>query len=381
VNHATGGKPRISKPGISKPDIRRSGVRKPRSWKSRVRESGIWKFGIAVAGLAVLLPILLAGPARAADGPPPTSCVGRSCYIWLYSHVQYGGSGYSPGADNPIPVQPPPCRWVPEGTVQPGSRALISYYNNTAPAQTAPNGQYASYTQAQQMIASHSTEKGEWYFRPDQPGQSPALKAECASEPLWFFAVPGEPLPGGTLAPVSLAELAAGTLLIPGAGQMELSPKNGPTYSNLPTFLRVTFNQAYDIGPGGEPYVTDNAAVQGEAATVWVIAEPLQLSTDDTTAKLYLNCGYLGSNELELHPAQVAATGANGTADCGVTFHQPGTWRLTATLQWRTCWVPEQEFGPPPPPAACHPVPGADLNPVTWVRNVPVHEIQAANGD
>jgi hypothetical protein len=335
------------------------------------------KRAAAAVGLAVLASILLAGPARAADTPPPTSCVGRQCNFWLYTHVQYGGSGYSPGADNPIPVQPPPCQWDPEGTVQPGSRALIASYS-TPPAQTAPYDQYATYTQAQAMIATHSTEQGEWYFRPDQPGQSAALQAECAGYPRWFFAVPGEPLPGGTLAPVSLAELATGTLLIPGAGEMILSPKNGPTYANLPTFVRVTFNRAYQIGPGGAPYVTDSAAVQGEAATVWVIAEPLQLNTDDTAAQKFANCGYLGSLEMELHPAQVASTGANGTADCGVTFHQPGTWRLTATLQWRTCWVPEQEFGPPP--AVCTPVPGADLNPVTWIRNVTVHEIQAANG-
>jgi hypothetical protein len=338
-----------------------------------------WKYGAAVTGLAVLLPILLAGQARAADTPPPTSCVGQRCNFWLYSHVQYGGSGYSPGADNPVPVQPPPCRWVPEGPVQPGSRALIASYS-TPPAPTAPNDQYATYTQAQTMIATHSTEKGEWFFRPAQPGQSPAQQAVCAGEPLWFFAVPGEALPGGTLAPVSLAELATGTLLIPGAGQLLFSPKNGPTYANLPTFVRVTFNRAYQIAPGGAPYVTDNAAVLGAAATVWVIAEPLQLSTDDNTAHKFLDCHYLGSLEMELDPAQVARTGANGTADCGATFHQPGTWNITASVHWRTCWVAAQVFGPPPPAAACQPVPGANLTPATWVRNVIVHEIQAANG-
>jgi hypothetical protein len=33
-----------------------------------------------------------------------------------------------------------------------------------------------------------------------------------------------------------------------------------------------------------------------------------------------------------------------------------------------------------PPPANCTPVPGAELNPDNWARNVTVHEIQAANG-
>ena len=77
-------------------------------------------------------------------------------------------------------------------------------------------------------------------------------------------------------------------------------------------------------------------------------------------------------------PGAVASTGANGKADCGVTFRQPGTWTIGATLTWRTCWVPQVVNGPPP--AACNPVPGANLNPVNWNRNVVVHEIQAANG-
>jgi hypothetical protein len=90
------------------------------------------------------------------------------------------------------------------------------------------------------------------------------------------------------------------------------------------------------------------------------------------------SCGYLGSQEMTLHPKQVASTGANGKADCGVTFHQPGNWTIAATLNWRTCWVPEVVYSPPP--ATCNPVPGANLNPVTWTRTVAVHEIQAANG-
>jgi len=340
-----------------------------------------WRQRLILAGLAALLPFLAAAPARAWDQPPPVTCPpGSSCYLWLYSHTHFGGSGYGgSGGYVPIPVQPPPCPWDPVGNVQTGSRYLLNYYNGAAPARSAPNGQYAAFTQAQQMIAARSTEPGEWYFRPDGKNQTAAVQAECAAEPRWFFAVPGEPLPGGTLAPVSLAQLAASTLKIPAAGRMYLNPVNGPTYSNLPTFVRVVFAGPYQIGPDGDPYVTDQAAVLGAAATVWVIARPLQLSTSDSTAKLYTSgCGYLGSTTMVLKPGQVASTGANGTADCGVTFHQPGTWRITATLSWRTCWVPAVEYGPPP--AVCTPVPGADLNPVIWNRNVAVHEIQAANG-
>lgn len=339
-----------------------------------------WKYRAAIAALAVLLPVLAASPARAWYGPPPVTCPpGSSCYLYLVSHIHFGGSGYAPGGGVPIPVVPPPCPWDPVGNVQTGSQYLLGYYQGAAPAPNAPNGQYASYTQAEQMIASHSTEPGEWYFRPDRGNQSPAQRAQCAAEPRWFFAVPGEPLPGSTLAPVSLAQLADTTLKIPGAGRMYLSPVHGPTYANLPTFVRVTFNQPYEIGPDGDPYVTDTAAVLGAAATVWVIAKPLQLSANDSSATVYgRGCGYLGSQDMVLYPKQVASVGANGKADCGVTFHQPGTWTITASLGWRTCWVPDVVHSPPP--ANCVPVPGANLNPVTWVRNVNVHEIQAANG-
>jgi hypothetical protein len=47
-------------------------------------------------------------------------------------------------------------------------------------------------------------------------------------------------------------------------------------------------------------------------------------------------------------------------------------------VPWHTCWVADRECGPPP--AQCHAVPGANLNPDVWNRNVVVHEIQAANG-
>jgi hypothetical protein len=337
-----------------------------------VRRIG-WKARLALIALALLLPLLAASPARAGFGPPPVTCPpGSSCYLWVYSHAHFGGS--HTGGSTPIPIQPPPCTWDPQGDVQAGSQKLVSSYNGTPPARTAANDQYATYTQAQQMLATKSTEQGEWYYRPDEPNQ-PAV---CNSEPRWFFAVPGEPLPGSTLTPVSVAQLATGTLPIPRAGQMVLSPVKGPTYSNLPTFVRLTFDRQVEIAPGGAPYVTDQVAVYGAAATVWVIAEPMQLNVNDSTATLYTSCSYQGSQDMVLHPKQVASTGANGKADCGVTFHQPGNWTITATVAWHTCWVPAVVYSPPP--ATCTPVPNANLNPATWTRTVPVHEIQAANG-
>ena len=160
---------------------------------------------------------------------------------------------------------------------------------------------------------------------------------------------------------------------------MILSPRTGNSYSNLPTFARTTLSFRPEFGAGGMPYVTDNAQLGDQAATVWVRATPLQLSTSDNSARLdTAGCGYLGSREMVSNPAKVARTGANGTADCGVTFRQPGTWNITATLTWQACWAVGIDNGPPP--ANCNPVPGANLNPANWARNVNVREIQAANG-
>ena len=68
----------------------------------------------------------------------------------------------------------------------------------------------------------------------------------------------------------------------------------------------------------------------------------------DNSARLdTADCGYLGSTEMVRNPRAVAHTGANGTADCGVTFRQPGTWNITATLTWRACWAVGVQDGPP----------------------------------
>ena len=75
----------------------------------------------------------------------------------------------------------------------------------------------------------------------------------------------------------------------------------------------------------------------------------------------------------------MASTGANGTADCGVTFRQPGDMEHHGHADaGGPAGSPRSVHSPPP--ANCTPVPGAELNPVNWARNVTVHEIQAANG-
>lgn len=346
------------------------------------RPSG-WECRAVIVGLLGLLPALAAVPASAVDEAPGSTsviCGGQTCLEGVAGPAQSSGVS-SPGAGNTaVYIPPPACVWDPVGNAQTGSRYVVNHYGGVAPPQNAPGQQYESFTQAQQMLASGETPPGEWYlFRGDAPHDTAAQQAECAGHPLWDFVVPGETLPGVALPPLPLPGFATATIRIPGAGRMYLSPASGNTRSNLPTFVRVTLNRLYDIGPGGVPYVTKNVHLGNQGVTVWVEATRLQLGTDDSSATLYTNgCGYLGSDMMVLDPKAVANTGANGTADCGVTFHQPGTWDITATLTWRTCLVPGVVNGPPP--AKCTPVPGAELNPVNWARNVTVDEIQTVIG-
>jgi hypothetical protein len=240
------------------------------------------------------------------------------------------------------------------------------------------DGEHA-FQEAKQLVNQNPTPPGTWYELPVNPNDTQAQVQECLNEPLFFWDVPGAPLPGIEIPPQTLAQLALAKMNVPQAGKMILSPRSGNSYSNLPTFSRVTLSFRPEIGPGGLPYVTDNAQLGDQGATVWVEATPLQLSTNDNSARLDTGgCGYLGSTEMVRNPRAVAHTGANGTADCGVTFRQPGTWNITATLTWRACWAVGVQDGPPP--AGCNPVPGAALNAVNWARNVNIHEIQAANG-
>ena len=127
----------------------------------------------------------------------------------------------------------------------------------------------------------------------------------------------------------------------------------------------MTLSFRPEFGRVGLPYVTDNAQPGNQAATVWVEATPLQPATDYNSARLErAGCGYLGSTEMVRNPQAVAHTGANGTADRGVTFRQPGAWNITATLTWRACWAVGVQDSPRP--ADSNPVPGAVLDLVNW---------------
>jgi hypothetical protein len=346
-------------------------VRKLTGWGTRVILAGVAAFAAAIPSLS----------AAAADGSSSVNCAtGTSCYIQLENMVHFGGKNYSPGANNMVVnITPPPCLWIPIGDAHTGSQYVLNFYNNTDPGPGALfDGEHA-FQEAQQLVNATPMPAGTWYYLPVNPNDTTAQAQACLDQPLYFWDPPGTALPGIQVPPQTLAQLALAKMNVPQAGRMILSPANGNSYSNLPTFARTTLSFRPEFGPGGMPYVTDNAQLGNQAATVWVRATPLQLSTSDNSARLdTAGCGYLGSREMVSNPAKVASTGANGTADCGVTFRQPGTWNITATLTWQACWAVGIDNGPPP--ANCNPVPGANLNPANWARNVNVREIQAANG-
>jgi hypothetical protein len=163
-----------------------------------------------------------------------------------------------------VDITPPPCLWIPQGDAHTGSQVVIDFYNNTDPggrpvrrAACLPGGQAAGHPEPDAPRT--------WYELPVNPNDTQAQIQECLNEPLFFWDVPGAPLPGIEVPPQTLAQLALAKMNVPQAGTMILSPRSGNSYSNLPTFSRVTLSFRPEFGPGGLPYVTDNAQLGARA--------------------------------------------------------------------------------------------------------------------
>jgi hypothetical protein len=329
---------------------------------------------VIAAGLAG--PALAAVPANADTGTSSVGCsTGDSCTAMLERMVHYGGENYSPSANNTVvDIQPPPCLWEPYGNTVSGSQQLIS--DNPNPSDFL--GLKGSVDQAKNLMKQTPPPAGEWYTLPVNPAASAAGQAECWKLPLYAWAPPGQVPTGIKLPPQTLAQLAFARLQVPAAGTMMLNPTTGHTFTNLPTFVRVKLGGGYETGAHGVPYVTATAALGGTSVTVWAYASHLQVSASPGTAYTpdTSNCGYLGS-QMMTNPQAVAKIGPGGPIDCGATFQAPATWQMTATMNWQTCWA--QNGGGGAPPANCTPIPGAQLNGLTWTRPVYVNEIQSVN--
>ncbi|HEY4464551.1 MAG TPA: hypothetical protein VGN41_17925 [Streptosporangiaceae bacterium] len=339
---------------------------------------------ILVIAAGLIGPAVAAVPASAGSGTSSVGCsTGDSCTVMLAKMITFGGDTAGSVVNTVVNIQPPPCLWEPIGDAVTGSQSITSQFGTDPKNATTAYQVNQSVQQANDLLKQKPPPAGEWYMLPVNPAAGAAGAAACAKLPLFAWVPPGATPPGITVPPQTLAQLAAATVLLPTAGGLTFSPANGRSFTNLPTFVRATLGGRYHAGPGGRPYVSVTATLNGTSVTVWAEASRLQISasggqsyTPDTTS-----CGYLGSDWMATRPQQVAQTGVGGPIDCGLTFHSPTTWRVSATMAWQTCWAQNGAANQPPNPATCTPVPGAQLNGTTWApQAVVVNEIQSVNG-
>jgi hypothetical protein len=337
---------------------------------------------ILVIAAGLVGPALAAAPASAGNGTSSVGCsTGDSCTVMLEKMIHVSGDTAGSPVNTVVNIQPPPCLWEPIGDATTGSQAITGIYGTDWTK--APTIYSVNLAVKQAADLEKTPAPGEWYMLPINPAAGQAGAAQCLQLPLYAWVTPGNAPPGITIPPQTLAQLAAATVLLPTAGGLTFSPANGHSFTNLPTFVHATLKGGHP-GPGGRPYVSVTATLNGTSVTVWAEASRLQISasggqsyTADTT-----NCGYLGSQWMVTRPQQVAHTGVGGPIDCGLTFHSPTTWQVSATMAWQTCWAQNGALNQPPDPATCTPVPGAQLNGTNWAAQpVVVNEIQSVNGN
>jgi hypothetical protein len=346
---------------------------------------------------AILAASALAAPsANAASGPQPTSgCdTTSSCGIQVSKLVTYGGD-YSPAPTRTVSIAEPPCLWIPEGDAHAGSQYVIDQEGGHDPGAGAMFNTHEAFLQAQKLLATNPTPPGEWYYLPVNPNASAAGKAECWKLPLYYFATPQTPLPGLPIPPETLRDLAFARLqTVPLNKDPILNPSTSSD-ANLPTSVQVAFAGPVKVASDGHPYVAVTASIPGGvSATVWAEAETLAIDPgtpaartfDDSTCSQVHTAQVPGAGTAQVlgstyDAGRMASIGINGTVDCGVTYHAPGSFGLTASVGWRACWEEIDNITqPPPPPAGCPwgNVPGAgDLAPSTaGPVTVAVREIQ-----
>jgi hypothetical protein len=335
---------------------------------------------ILAISAGLIAPVLASSPASAGNGTSSVGCsTGDSCTAMLEHMIQVKGD-VAPGGNmvnTVVDIAPPPCLWEPIGDATTGSKAITDEWG-TDPSK-APANFSINQSVKQAVDLEKAPQPGQWYELPINPAAGQAGAAECLQMPLYAFVPPGQTPPGINIPPQTLAQLALAVVQLPGAGQIITNPA-AKSFTNLPTFVRATLAGGH-IGPGGRPYVSAQAQLNGTTVTVWVEASKLQISasggtsyTPDTT-----DCGYLGSQEM-LDPHAVANVGVGGHIDCGLTFQDPATWHVTASMTWQTCWAQGGAADDPPDPATCTPVPGAELNGTNWApKQIVVNEIQSVN--
>jgi hypothetical protein len=257
------------------------------------------------------------------------------------------------------------------------------------------------YDQAKQILGTSPPPAGEWYQITRDPDATAASSARCQTLPPYLWVAGGSDdlkkyglnIPLETLADLAFNQLNTAGLSQPALNPVQMSDTNLPTFVDVQLLAPVRGTLA--VTTADDPFVYATAETDnGRAATVYAQMTKLTINSGaanaaDATVNDLPQCSVvhkdadglldeLGSVYTE---KQMAEVGAGGSADCGVTYAVPGTYKLTVSIAWKACWAPGlvSQAGPP---ANCKPVPGAaDLAPTTSApATVTVREIQSVNG-
>ncbi|HEY2507668.1 MAG TPA: hypothetical protein VGI58_14225, partial [Streptosporangiaceae bacterium] len=206
----------------------------------------------------------------------------------------------------------------------------------------------------------------EWYFLPSNPNDTAQQIAECAAEPLFWFAPTGTAPPLPPIPPRILAEYAYNHMQLAKPG-ITTSPV-GRGFVNLATFVWWNLPQTQ--------FVTASLPDK-QAATV--VAKPVKESLSVTPAgsgtPFVASCNPATGSAFP--SGHAPATGAGQAPDCGVLWTQSATGAtITVTVTWQVVFHPGAD-----PDFFGNPVPG-NPNPTTASTSAPIRvtEIQSING-
>ncbi len=314
-----------------------------------------------VIAAALLAPLSLTAPAGAGSG---VGCTGNDCSVLLSKMITLGGD--VGGSATPIPVDPPPCLWVPIGDAVGGSNYIISGYGRVLPG--TPYHVFGSVQQARRLL-KHPV-PGDWYLLPVNPAAPAAGQQACRQLPLFFFAQPGQPLPAVPVPPRTLAEYAYNHMLIP-RPLLTVNPA-GKGYVNLASYVWGNWPASPTTGRMNAYKIT--ATLGNLTVTVWARAAGFTVHAAGPGTAFSGGCGPGGSHFPVNKPP--ASAGPGSAPDCGVLWRAPATAAaITATVTWAVTWGVGNLNGPGG--SALPPVSMTGPNPPL---QFPVGEIQSVNG-
>jgi hypothetical protein len=301
----------------------------------------------ATAGASVINPPV---------GAPPVVCIGSRCVIHVGRVVTHGGG---PGrGGRPIPIPPPPCRWLAIGDAVAGSNAVIQ---KAGPDPTASQGISGAVIEARQLLKKPLP--GEWFALAMNPAATPAEAQECQQFPAFAFIPPGSSPPVLPVPPGTIAAFAYNSMRIP-QPRVTVSPTR-KGYVNLASYVWGSWPPSRVTGR--EDLYRVSATAGGETVTVQARAAALSVvALGPGTA--YSGCGPNGSRSPAGHAP--ASAGAGTPPDCGVLWSGPDTHAgIIVTARWTVTWW--QNNGPR------HALP--DIVVTAPLTEIPVNEIQSIN--